>query len=449
MSAGELRRRKPFRFPSLLAPPRAGARRCADRRRSRRSCTRRRAGTGRRARLTSTGRSSSATARSSGTTSGTPGRTRSPRTASSTTCRRRSSGTCRSSSVAAVASTVLFSSIALREWGTRAVWPSRVFGVLAAAPMFTGLYAYSLGFTAMLATLKLLQLRRLWLAALFAALTVGFSPLAFAFLCLIVGSYAVSRAADRAPARLVRGRPGRSRPGSRWPRSSLFPAGTRRRTRSTGSTSSRCSVVTRARRPRRAEGPRRRRRSSAFFALWGLGSVVVLRRAVAARGQLDAAERLRLPGHAPHREPRRLPAAAPRRARARGARSPTTSCRTRCSSRRGSTTTRSRRASGGRRSASSARTTAAGLPRRGRADRGALGGVLDPEGRLPARARLVPAARRRRQPDALREPPRRRGLPALAALRRRPVRPPQHDGAARLGRRPAGSADRALARAPG
>ena len=95
--------------------------------------------------------------------------------------------------VAAVASTVLFSSLALREWGRAALWPSRVFGVLAAAPMFTGLYAYSLGFAAMLATLKLLQLRRLRLAVVMAVLTVGFSPLAFAFLCLVVASYAVSR----------------------------------------------------------------------------------------------------------------------------------------------------------------------------------------------------------------------------------------------------------------
>jgi len=93
---------------------------------------------------------------------------------------------------AAIASTVLFSSLALREWGRAALWPSRVFGVLAAAPLFTGLYAYSLGFTAMLATLKLLQLRRLRLAAVVAALTVGFSPLAFAFLCLVVGAYALS-----------------------------------------------------------------------------------------------------------------------------------------------------------------------------------------------------------------------------------------------------------------
>lgn len=94
---------------------------------------------------------------------------------------------------AAVASTVLFSSIAMREWGRAALWPSRVFGVLAAAPMFTGLFAYSLGFTAMLATLKLLQLRRHRLAIVPAILTIGFSPLAFAFLCLIVVSYAVVR----------------------------------------------------------------------------------------------------------------------------------------------------------------------------------------------------------------------------------------------------------------
>jgi len=94
---------------------------------------------------------------------------------------------------AAVASTVLFASIALKEWGRAALWPARVFGVLAAAPMFTGLFAYSLGFTAMLATLKLLQLKRHRLAIIPAILTVGFSPLAFVFLCLIVVSFAVAR----------------------------------------------------------------------------------------------------------------------------------------------------------------------------------------------------------------------------------------------------------------
>jgi len=94
---------------------------------------------------------------------------------------------------AAVVSTLLFSSIAMREWGRDALWPSRIFGVLAAAPMFTGLYAYSLGFAAMLGALKALQVRRYPLAIVLALLTVGFSPLAFIFLCLIVASFALAK----------------------------------------------------------------------------------------------------------------------------------------------------------------------------------------------------------------------------------------------------------------
>jgi hypothetical protein len=94
---------------------------------------------------------------------------------------------------ASVVATMLFSSLALREWGSAALWPSRVFGVLAAAPLFTGLYAYSLGFTTMLGALKALQTRRPWLAILLAALTVGFSPLAFAFLCLVLAAVLVTR----------------------------------------------------------------------------------------------------------------------------------------------------------------------------------------------------------------------------------------------------------------
>ena len=87
---------------------------------------------------------------------------------------------------AAVASTVLFCSIAYREWGDAALWPCRVFGVLAAAPLFTGLYTYSLGLAAMLAALWAFQRRRIWLGATLAALTLGFSPLAFLFLCLVL-----------------------------------------------------------------------------------------------------------------------------------------------------------------------------------------------------------------------------------------------------------------------
>jgi hypothetical protein len=94
---------------------------------------------------------------------------------------------------AAVASTVLFASIARREWGSVALWPSRVFGICAAVPLFTGLYSYSLGFAAMLGTLRALQSRRPVVACVLAALTLGCSPLAFAFLCLLLAAVFVAR----------------------------------------------------------------------------------------------------------------------------------------------------------------------------------------------------------------------------------------------------------------
>ena len=92
---------------------------------------------------------------------------------------------------AAVASTALFCAIAYREWGEQALWPCRAFGVLAAAPLFTGLYAYSLGFAVMLAALWAIQRGRLRLAFPLALATFGFSPLAFVFLCLILAAVVV------------------------------------------------------------------------------------------------------------------------------------------------------------------------------------------------------------------------------------------------------------------
>lgn len=94
---------------------------------------------------------------------------------------------------AAVASTALFGRIAYREWGSAATWPTRAFCILAAAPIFTGLYSYSLGFTAMLAALRAVQVGRLWLALPLAALTFGFSPLAFVFLVLILLAVALAQ----------------------------------------------------------------------------------------------------------------------------------------------------------------------------------------------------------------------------------------------------------------
>jgi hypothetical protein len=94
---------------------------------------------------------------------------------------------------AAIASTVLFSSIARREWGAVAVWPARIFGIFAAAPLFTGLYSYALGFAALLGAVFAAQRRRPLLGLALAAATLGFSPLAFGFLCLVFASVLVAR----------------------------------------------------------------------------------------------------------------------------------------------------------------------------------------------------------------------------------------------------------------
>lgn len=86
----------------------------------------------------------------------------------------------------AVLSAGIFAAICLRQFGDAARWPTRAFGVLAAAPLFTGLDSYSLGLTCMLAAMLALQRARPWVGGAFAALTIAFSPLAFAFLCLVL-----------------------------------------------------------------------------------------------------------------------------------------------------------------------------------------------------------------------------------------------------------------------
>src|SRR5262249_46136775 len=103
----------------------------------------------------------------------------------------------------AVASTVLFSAIAAREWGAAALWPARLFAVFAAAPLFTGLYSYSLGLAALLGTVFAVQRRRPWLALLLAAATLGFSPLAFGFLGLVLFSIFLARRRLSAPAAIL------------------------------------------------------------------------------------------------------------------------------------------------------------------------------------------------------------------------------------------------------
>ena len=87
---------------------------------------------------------------------------------------------------AVVLSAAFFASLVEREWGLAGRWPARAFGVLAAGPIFVGTYSYALGLAAGLGALCALQRGRRWLAAGAAALTLGFSPLAFVFLCLML-----------------------------------------------------------------------------------------------------------------------------------------------------------------------------------------------------------------------------------------------------------------------
>jgi hypothetical protein len=95
--------------------------------------------------------------------------------------------------LAVVASAALFAILVIREWGDRARWSARAFAVLACAPIFTGTYAYAAGAAAALGALVLLQRGRPWLALACAALAAGLSPLAFAFLGLVVVAVAAVR----------------------------------------------------------------------------------------------------------------------------------------------------------------------------------------------------------------------------------------------------------------
>jgi hypothetical protein len=93
----------------------------------------------------------------------------------------------------AIVSAALFATLARDEWGEAARWPARAYGVLAATPLFTGTYSYALGIAAALGALRLIQGGRRGAAVGAAALTLGFAPLAFAFLCLALAAAAIDR----------------------------------------------------------------------------------------------------------------------------------------------------------------------------------------------------------------------------------------------------------------
>jgi hypothetical protein len=94
---------------------------------------------------------------------------------------------------AVILAAALFAHITRREWGKEAYWPSLVFGVVSAGPLFTGTYPFAVGMACALGVLAALRAGRLWLAVVCTALTVGFSPLAYMFLCLILLAVALVR----------------------------------------------------------------------------------------------------------------------------------------------------------------------------------------------------------------------------------------------------------------
>ena len=86
----------------------------------------------------------------------------------------------------------LFASLAMREWGADARWPSRAFAAAAALPLLPGLDAYVVGMPLLLATLVALQRGRRTAALACAALTLAASPLAFVFLLGVVAAVVLS-----------------------------------------------------------------------------------------------------------------------------------------------------------------------------------------------------------------------------------------------------------------
>jgi hypothetical protein len=93
----------------------------------------------------------------------------------------------------ALGAAAAFTALAVRQWGRVGVWPARVFSIGAAGTLITGTYAYGTGLAVALGALVAAQHGRRWLLFALAAVTLGLSPLAFAFLLLVLAATVVAR----------------------------------------------------------------------------------------------------------------------------------------------------------------------------------------------------------------------------------------------------------------
>jgi hypothetical protein len=95
--------------------------------------------------------------------------------------------------VTALGAAAAFTALAVRQWGRVGVWPARTFSLGAAGTLITGTYAYGTGLAVALAALVAAQYRRRWILFALAAVALGLSPLAFAFLLLALAATVVAR----------------------------------------------------------------------------------------------------------------------------------------------------------------------------------------------------------------------------------------------------------------
>jgi hypothetical protein len=96
-----------------------------------------------------------------------------------------------------------------RQWGPAVRWSSRTFAVVWAGIVLSAAFPFALGAALALLAIWALQARLRWRFALFAALTLAASPLAFLLLTLVLGGFGVARWRERsallAPALILAG----------------------------------------------------------------------------------------------------------------------------------------------------------------------------------------------------------------------------------------------------
>src|SRR5262249_47260832 len=92
--------------------------------------------------------------------------------------------------VATVSTAALaFAVVVWRQWGPAARWSSRTFAVVWAGIVLSAAFPFALGAALALLAMWALQARKLWRFALFAALTLAASPLAFLLLALLLAGF--------------------------------------------------------------------------------------------------------------------------------------------------------------------------------------------------------------------------------------------------------------------